>query len=90
MTQFANQKLPSLGIDIGSTTAKVALIENGELVYQRYERHYSFVRQKTLEMIRDMRDLLCGRDFTVAVSGSSSRDPTMMKRERLTRTTSST
>ncbi|MCI8590334.1 MAG: 2-hydroxyglutaryl-CoA dehydratase [Clostridiales bacterium] len=63
--------MPSLGIDIGSTTAKVALIENGKLIYQRYERHYSFVRQKTLEMIRDMRELLRGKDFTVAISGSA-------------------
>ena len=40
-----------LGIDIGSTTAKIAVIDDGELIYSRYERHFSQVRQKTLEMI---------------------------------------
>ncbi len=66
-----DSKLPSLGIDIGSTTAKVALIENGEVVYEKYERHFSFVRKKTEEMIAEMAHLLCGKEFTVAVSGSA-------------------
>ncbi|MBQ0097828.1 MAG: 2-hydroxyacyl-CoA dehydratase [Oscillospiraceae bacterium] len=60
-----------LGIDIGSTTAKVVLIENSKLVYSKYERHFSQVRQKTLSMIKEMKDLLSGKDFTVAVSGSA-------------------
>ena len=60
-----------LGIDIGSTTAKLALIDDGELIYSRYERHFSQVRQKTLEMIEAIRELLDGRSFTVAVSGSA-------------------
>ena len=60
-----------LGIDIGSTTAKLAVIDDGELVYSRYERHFSQVRQKTLEMIEAISDLLKGRSFSVAVSGSA-------------------
>ena len=60
-----------LGIDIGSTTAKLALIDDGELIYSRYERHFSQVRQKTLEMIEAIKELLEGRSFTVAVSGSA-------------------
>ncbi|MBQ3284401.1 MAG: 2-hydroxyacyl-CoA dehydratase [Ruminococcus sp.] len=60
-----------LGIDIGSTTAKIALIDDGELIYSRYERHFSQVRQKTLEMIEAIKDLLVDRSFTVAVSGSA-------------------
>ncbi|MBK6087564.1 acyl-CoA dehydratase activase [Ruminococcus difficilis] len=60
-----------LGIDIGSTTAKLALIDDGELIYSRYERHFSQVRQKTLEMVEAIKELLDGRSFTVAVSGSA-------------------
>ena len=37
----------SLGIDIGSTTAKVVLVEDGKILYQNYQRHFSQVRQKT-------------------------------------------
>ncbi len=71
MTQLIQNAQPSLGIDIGSTTAKVVLVENGSVIYERYERHFSFVRKKTLEMVGQMRDLLQGKRFTVAVSGSA-------------------
>ena len=60
-----------LGVDIGSTTAKLVLIDDGELIYSRYERHFSQVRQKTLEMVEAVKELLEGRSFTVAVSGSA-------------------
>ena len=45
-----------LGIDLGSTTAKVVLIEAGRMIYERYERHFSQVRQKTTEMIRALEE----------------------------------
>ncbi|MBQ6412715.1 MAG: 2-hydroxyglutaryl-CoA dehydratase, partial [Ruminococcus sp.] len=60
-----------VGIDIGSTTAKIAVIDDGELIYSRYERHFSQVRQKTLEMVESIADILDGSSFTVAVSGSA-------------------
>ncbi len=61
----------SLGIDIGSTTAKVVLTEGGQVLYERYERHLSQVRQKTLEMLEEMRPQLAGRRFYASVSGSA-------------------
>ena len=61
----------ALGIDIGSTTAKVVLTENGRVLYEKYERHLSQVRQKTLELLQEMQDLLAGRSFYAAISGSA-------------------
>ena len=61
----------SLGIDIGSTTAKVVLVEDGRVLYEKYERHLSQVRQKTLEMLEKLRPQLEGRSFHAAVSGSA-------------------
>ena len=60
-----------LGIDIGSTTAKVVLIDEGRLVYEKYERHFSQVRAKTAEMIKEISDRLIGRTLSVAISGSA-------------------
>jgi len=60
-----------LGIDIGSTTAKVVLIEDGRLVYEKYERHFSQVRAKISEMIKEISDRLYGRTLSVAISGSA-------------------
>ncbi len=61
----------SLGIDIGSTTVKTVLRENGKTVYEKYQRHLAKVRQKTLEMLNEMRPLLEDKSFHVALSGSA-------------------
>ena len=49
-----------IGIDIGSTTAKIVVIRSGEVVWERYERHMSQVRLKTLEMLHDASDAIGG------------------------------
>ena len=56
----------SLGIDIGSTTAKVVLMEGDRILYEKYERHFSQVRQKTLELLEELRPQLTGKAFTGA------------------------
>ncbi|MBR6205767.1 MAG: 2-hydroxyacyl-CoA dehydratase [Oscillospiraceae bacterium] len=71
MTASGSSALCSLGIDIGSTTAKVVLMEGNTVLYEKYERHLSQVRTKALEMITEIRDLLIGRAFTAAISGSA-------------------
>ena len=61
----------SVGIDIGSTTAKLVIIKDGEIVHKRYERHFSQVRQKTLELLRDAEQFLRGESFSAAIAGSA-------------------
>ena len=61
----------ALGIDIGSTTTKIVLVRSGQIVYEKYERHLSRVREKTLELIEEIRPLLEAVPFTVALSGSA-------------------
>lgn len=60
-----------IGIDIGSTTAKIVVIRSGEVVWERYERHMSQVRLKTLEMLHDASDAIGGGEVRVCVSGSA-------------------
>ena len=44
-----------LGIDVGSTTVKLVLIdENDKIIYQRYERHMSSVFSKVSELLRQL------------------------------------
>ncbi len=61
----------SLGIDIGSTTVKTVLREGETILYEKYERHMSRVRRKTLEMLEELRPYLEGKTFSVALSGSA-------------------
>ena len=44
-----------LGIDVGSTTVKLVLLdEGGNIVYDRYERHMSNVFKTVIDLLRDM------------------------------------
>ncbi len=61
----------SLGIDVGSTTAKLVVLRNGEIVYRRYERHFSEIRSKVLEMLEDAASVIGTAHFTAAISGSA-------------------
>ena len=61
----------SLGIDIGSTTAKVVVMDGTSVLFERYERHFSQVREKTLEILEKAEPWLRGRPFSVAISGSA-------------------
>ena len=70
MNQQAENTL-ALGIDIGSTTAKVVLVDNGKVLYEKYQRHFSQVRQKTLELLAEAAPLAGDRPLTAAISGSA-------------------
>ena len=61
-----------VGLDIGSTTIKaVVLNQDNEIVYKSYERHFSKVREKALEKIEELKDILCGHDIKIAITGSA-------------------
>ena len=66
-----DQKFALLGIDIGSTTAKVVLEQNGAITYQCYERHFSQVREKTLEILSRLKEQIGDTPIKVAISGSA-------------------
>lgn len=61
----------ALGIDIGSTTTKLILIQGGNVIYEKYARHFSRVRKTTLAMLEDMRKETGCDSVTVTVSGSA-------------------
>ena len=60
-----------LGIDIGSTTAKIVLRDGDEILLERYERHFSQVREKTAELLRLAKEIAGGREIKAAISGSA-------------------
>ena len=60
-----------LGIDIGSTTAKVVLRENNKILYEKYERHFSEVREKTAELLKEVQKISGDRPLKAAISGSA-------------------
>lgn len=47
-------KLFHVGIDIGSTTVKVVILDQSkEIIYSSYERHFSDIKKKLQDMLHD-------------------------------------
>lgn len=69
-----NQDIMSVnvGIDIGSTTVKIVVVRDGEIIHKHYERHFSKVREKAVELVQNARALI-GADATLrcAITGSA-------------------
>lgn len=61
-----------IGIDIGSTTVKVVLLDdNDNIIYKDYQRHFSKVREKTVEMLGALRGICGGSEVQAAITGSA-------------------
>ena len=61
-----------VGIDIGSTTVKVVVLdEDNKLLFRSYERHYSKARERACETLRSIKDMLSGKDVRLVVTGSA-------------------
>ena len=64
--------MKKLGIDVGSTTLKCAVMdEGGELVFARYLRHLSKIDECLREMLSQVQEELPGETFELAMSGSA-------------------
>ena len=60
-----------LGIDIGSTTVKVVLMdEQNNIIYKRYERHMSSVFEKAQELLEDILRDVGDEKVKVVITGS--------------------
>ena len=61
-----------MGIDAGSTTLKVVVIDNQEsVIYSSYERHYSKILEKLLEEIDKIKPLIQDEEIHIAITGSA-------------------
>ena len=61
-----------IGIDIGSTTVKVVVLdEKNTLLFRSYERHYSKARERACETLRGLKDMLEGKDLQLLITGSA-------------------
>ncbi|MEG2192337.1 MAG: acyl-CoA dehydratase activase, partial [Oscillospiraceae bacterium] len=61
-----------VGIDIGSTTVKVVLLDQeNNVLHQSYERHFAKVREKATEQLMAVSELLKGNDIKATITGSA-------------------
>ena len=60
-----------LGIDVGSTTVKLVLLdENDKVTYSRYERHMSNVFKTVVDMLREMYETVGDIKLRTVITGS--------------------
>ena len=62
----------SLGIDVGSTTVKTVITDqSGELIYSKYQRHLSKVKETVTDQLKLIQADYPDDDFTVCITGSA-------------------
>ena len=64
-------KIYSLGVDIGSTTVKTVILEDGKIIRSKYQRHFSKVRETAAEQIEEIGKEYPDAQFKLAITGSA-------------------
>jgi len=60
-----------VGLDIGSTTAKAAILDvGGTLIHSCYCRHFSDIRKTVRNIMYDVKNYCKNADITIAIAGS--------------------
>ena len=60
-----------LGLDVGSTTVKLALLDEGnKLIYSKYRRHYSDIRKTIFDLMSETCEGFKDDELTVKLTGS--------------------
>lgn len=65
------ENLLHIGLDVGSTTVKVAVLdENLNLIFNKYQRHYSDIRKTIYEILSEVLNKYLGFHATITITGS--------------------
>lgn len=66
-----NNTKNTLGIDIGSTTVKIAVLdENNKLLFSDYERHFANIQETLADLVKKAYDKLGDMEFAPMITGS--------------------
>ena len=72
LTVLAMGNLFHIGIDVGSTTVKAVVLDsNDNLIFKSYERHYTDIKPKLLQILKEIYATIGDGQVTVSVTGSA-------------------
>jgi len=64
-------KVLNVGLDIGSTTVKIVVLsDDNQIVYKKYLRHFSNIKNTVIGMIEDAKQAIQGHGLTLMITGS--------------------
>ncbi len=65
------KKIYHVGLDVGSTTVKIVVIDNNNnILYSKYQRHYSDIRKTIFEVMDETCERFIQDECTVMITGS--------------------
>lgn len=64
----------NIGIDVGSTTVKVVVLKNDEVIYKEYTRHYSDVKKSVGNVLKNIYKNLGNIKTSILMTGSGGID----------------
>ncbi len=65
-------KVLNVGLDVGSTTVKMAILdEEGNVLYKKYDRHFSDIKNTVVSMIESAKEILQKNLVTMMITGSA-------------------
>lgn len=60
------------GIDVGSTTAKIAILDSkNELIFSKYTRHHTKIHQTVIELFEEAQKTLGNIELNIRITGSA-------------------
>ena len=62
-----------IGIDVGSTTTKIVVRAGGEIILQKYIRHFAKQRESVIRLLEEARTLCGNAPVKICLTGSGSR-----------------
>ena len=60
----------NVGLDVGSTTVKIVVLDNKTIIYKEYLRHFSNIRDTVVMMLDNAKKIMHGHSLTLMVTGS--------------------
>lgn len=60
-----------LGLDVGSTTVKLIIMNGDKVIYADYRRHYAETIRHAIEMLQKAKEQIGHQPFTAMISGSA-------------------
>ena len=60
----------ALGLDVGSTTLKAVLLQNGTIIHEEYRRHNADVQAELVRLVEELAGAYPGIETAVAITGS--------------------
>ena len=78
------ERINKLGIDIGSTTVKVAIMDTEDnILYSKYERHFANIQDTLLSMIKEALEIIGDCKICPVITGSGGLSLSSYLEERL-------